>query len=59
MYQLTFADKNGIKRVWASGKTLAAAINNAVAQAGDYAVSRPDTLPLRLIEATDEMFTHA
>ena len=46
MYTIIISDKHGINRCWANGKTLIAAISNAVNMAADYGEMRPDLLPL-------------
>ena len=52
-YSLTFNDCNGIPRFWATGDTWSEVVNNAVNQASEYAIERPDLVPFSLSGTVD------
>lgn len=50
-WRIQIKDTNGVPRCFAYGTTITEAIDQAIQVASEYAVKRPDTVPLRLASA--------
>lgn len=50
-WRIQIKDTNGVPRCFAYGDTIEEVIDQAIQVASEYAVKRPDTIPLRLLSA--------